>query len=61
MLNQIKSKLSEPKFQRQMAHVAGNVVSIIASAVIVSLVQNAVDIGIDKVMDKIQNVEESAA
>ncbi len=61
MLNEIKSTVSDPAFQRKAAHVAGGVVSVIASFVISNLVNKAIDTGIDMLMDKIQATKETPA
>jgi hypothetical protein len=58
MLDKIKSTVKSPEFQRQAAHVAGGVVSIVATAIISNLVSKGIDAGIDAVMDKIHPTTE---
>lgn len=60
MLEQIKTKLNDPEFQRNAAHAAGSVVSFVATIVISNLVSRAVNAGVDAVMDKIQSTETPA-
>ena len=61
MLEQIKTAVKSPEFQRKVAHVGGNVVAFIATAVLAEMVHRAVDAGVDALMDKIQSTEEVAA
>ena len=61
MLEQIKAKLGNPDFQRQAAHVAGGVFSLVASAVVSNLISKGVSTGIDKMMDKIHPTQVTPA
>lgn len=60
MLEQIKSTIKDPQFQRKAAQAAGSVVSFVATIAISNLVSKAVEVGIDAIMDKIQSTENSA-
>lgn len=60
MLDQIKTTLKNPEFQRKVAQAAGSVVSFTASIVISSLVSKVVELGVNAVMDKIQATETPA-
>jgi hypothetical protein len=58
MFEKISTTLKSPDFQRKAAHVAGGVVSIVATAVISNMVSRVIDTGIDAVMDKIHPQEQ---
>lgn len=55
MKNKISSMLKDPEFQRQAAHVVGTITTSVVMIVLTSTVHKVVDVGIDKLMDKIQN------
>jgi len=60
MLNQLKSTLKNPDFQRKAAHAVGSVASFVMTVVISNLVAKTIENGIDIVMDKIQATETPA-
>ena len=54
MLEQVKSTLNDPKFQRDAAQAAGKVVAVIGSMIISTYLSKGIEKGINLAMDKIQ-------
>jgi hypothetical protein len=59
MLEQLKSAVKNPDFQRQVALGAGKIVSFVIVSTLAKLVDSAVDTGINAIMDKVQKTTES--